>query len=176
MSPIRDRHALADDPAKRNGGSSESSSSWSTETAATCPLAREALQEQGILPEGGVDCDEPSCPGYTPYLQALLLRCLRQKLEAEANRVLTRSRTEMPLAAHRNMHPRNRLAFGHPRQELARDLRQQRPRQNVIHVARPAFDFGAALGDAGDQGFVVGELRAMVFQQPACGCDRAAAG
>src|SRR5205823_15047208 len=54
-------------------------------------------------------------------------------------------------------------AFGHARQELAGNLRQQGASDNVIDVAGAAFHFLATAGDRGQQGIVVAERRLVVL-------------
>jgi len=69
-----------------------------------------------------------------------------------------------PVIGDRHAHPADRLPFRHPRQHRLGNLRQQGARQDVIHIARSAFDFGAAAGDGADQRLVVQELGAMIFR------------
>ena len=55
------------------------------------------------------------------------------------------------------------FAFRHPPQQLPRNFRQQRVGQDVVHVARAAFDFRAALRHFVDQGAIVGERDLVVL-------------
>ena len=55
----------------------------------------------------------------------------------------------------------------HVRQELLRELRQERAREDVIYVARPAIDLRAATCNLLDQLLGIAELRAVVVADPA---------
>src|SRR5882724_12557271 len=70
------------------------------------------------------------------------------------------------IGINRNMYFRDPLSLGHAGEEFTGDLRQKRAGEDVIHVARPTFHFGAALGDGGDQGVIIGELGPIVLLQP----------
>ena len=54
-------------------------------------------------------------------------------------------------------------ACHHARQHFARNLRQQRSRQNVIHIARSALDFGTAPHDFRNEFFRIRERHTMVL-------------
>ena len=54
---------------------------------------------------------------------------------------------ETPSLIHRDMHLRDWFALRHVREELFREFRQQGPGDDVIGVAGPAIDIGAAAGN-----------------------------
>jgi len=54
---------------------------------------------------------------------------------------------ETPSLIHRDMHLRDRFALRHVREELFREFWQQGPGDDVIGVAGPAIDIGAAGGN-----------------------------
>src|SRR5262249_32768648 len=74
---------------------------------------------------------------------------------------------ELPASIHGYVNRLEIESIGHSRKDLRRDFRQQPARQDVIDVARTAFDLLAALRDALDQSRVVGELGLVVLAHAA---------
>src|SRR6266566_5154449 len=70
---------------------------------------------------------------------------------------------KLPVAVDGHVGALHRAAFGHARQELAGNLRQQGASDNVIDVAGAAFHFLATAGDRGQQSIVVAERRLVVL-------------
>ena len=73
---------------------------------------------------------------------------------------------ELPRRIDAQMNLLHRLALGHARQELPRQVRQQRSRQDVIDVSRPALHFLAPPRHRVDQLVVVAERRLVVRRHP----------
>src|SRR5450830_1085061 len=109
-----------------------------------------ASHEPGSLPDGA--------EGYSPRLR---------DRDSGAGIASVELVAEVSAVADGYAHARHRPALGHPGEELARHLGQDRPRQDVIHVARAAFDLLAAPQDLVDDGVVVAERGAVVLLQPA---------
>src|SRR5205814_95632 len=70
---------------------------------------------------------------------------------------------KLPVAVDGDVGAFDGSAFGHAREELAGDLRQQGAGDDVIDVAGAALDFLAAAGDGRQQGVVIGKRRLVIL-------------
>ena len=88
----------------------------------------------------------------------------------------TTVKRKSPVRLEADLDLRERLARGHAREHLARDLRQQRVRQDVVDGARAALDLGAAREHRVDERVAVDELGRVVLADALLRSGRAAAG
>ncbi len=93
------------------------------------------------------------------------VRDLRNRLHQRTVNRVGGTVTELAVFSHADMNGAHLLALGHAAEDLARDIGQQGIGEDVVHVARAAFHFRAAVGDLFEKCIVIGQLDLVILQQ-----------